>query len=89
MDCFSMNKLQTRSILEIIGCENHHLSSWVTIVVFVLVPHSKLFWERLLDHLIGHLLTYTLGNDNKSFTVDASLEILKASFKFVQKSSPI
>ena len=42
-----------------------HLSSWVAVVVLVLVPQSKLLWECLLDHLVSHLLTHTLDKDSK------------------------
>lgn len=43
-----------------------HLSSWVAVVVLVLVPQSKLLWECLLDQLIGHLLTHTLDKDSRT-----------------------
>lgn len=43
------------------------LSSWVAIVVLVLVPQSKLLWECVLDHLISHLLTHTLDKENRAF----------------------
>lgn len=32
-------------------------------MVLVLVSQSKLLWECLLDHIIGHFLTNTLGKE--------------------------
>lgn len=42
-----------------------HLSSWITIVVLVLVPQSKLLWECVLNHFISHLLTNTLLKNSR------------------------
>lgn len=47
-----------------------HLSSWISIVVLVLIPQSKLLWECLLDHLVSHLLTHTLGEDSRAERVN-------------------
>lgn len=44
-----------------------YFSSGVTVVVFVLVPQSKLLWESVLNHLIGHLLTHSLETETKIY----------------------
>lgn len=48
------------------------LSSRVAIVVFILVPQSKLLRKSLMDHLIGHLLTHTLEDIYTTFTYRSS-----------------
>lgn len=45
-----------------------YLTLGVAIAILVLVPHCKLFWEILLNLLVGKLLAHTLRNKGKQLT---------------------